>query len=96
VILTVLYFAGGIAPGHVHTRSHSFTPKLSSRLANLGGASPGRKGSADQVDLAVERDGRDGKEKEKRGVGFPFHFGGGKFSVLQKGNDLTDFAYSPI
>ncbi|KAJ7339081.1 rho GTPase activating protein 22 [Mycena albidolilacea] len=67
---------GGIAPGHVHTRSHSFTPKLSSRLANLGGASPGRKGSADQVDLAVERDGRDGKEKEKRGVGFPFHFGG--------------------
>ncbi|KAJ7815319.1 rho GTPase activating protein 22 [Mycena olivaceomarginata] len=74
--------AGGIAPGHVHTRSHSFTPKLSSRLANLGGASPGRKGSADQVDLAVERDGRDGKEKEKRGVGFPFHFGGAQSKPL--------------
>jgi hypothetical protein len=44
----------------------------------------------------VERDGRDGKEKEKHSVGFPFHFGGGRFSVLQKGNDLTDFAYSPI
>ncbi|KAJ6454183.1 rho GTPase activating protein 22 [Mycena sanguinolenta] len=32
-------FAGsGIAPGHVHTRSHSFTPKLPSRLASFGAA----------------------------------------------------------
>ncbi|KAJ7077530.1 rho GTPase activating protein 22 [Mycena belliarum] len=56
--------------GYVHTRSHSFTPKLSSRLAGLGAASPGRKGSAGEVDPGVER------EKEKRVV-FPFHFGGG-------------------
>ncbi|KAJ7321327.1 hypothetical protein DFH08DRAFT_941969 [Mycena albidolilacea] len=60
----------GIAPGHVPTRSHSFTPKLSSRLVNLGGASP------------VERDGRDGKEKEKHSVGFPFHFGGAQSKPL--------------
>ncbi|KAF7363094.1 Rho GTPase activating protein 22 [Mycena venus] len=66
---------GNMAPGHVHTRSHSFTPKLSSRLASLGGvASPGRKGSVGEVEPAVERDG---KEKEKHKVGFPFHFGGG-------------------
>ncbi|KAJ7844356.1 hypothetical protein B0H14DRAFT_3868325 [Mycena olivaceomarginata] len=62
--------AGGIAPGHVPTRSHSFTLKLSSRLVNLGGASP------------VERDGRDGKEKEKHSVGFPFHFGGAQSKPL--------------
>ncbi|KAJ7708601.1 hypothetical protein B0H14DRAFT_3642439 [Mycena olivaceomarginata] len=60
----------GIAPGHVPTRSHSFTPKLSSRLVNLGGASP------------VERNGRDGKEKEKHSVGFPFHFGGAQSKPL--------------
>ncbi|KAJ7259136.1 hypothetical protein B0H12DRAFT_1014571 [Mycena haematopus] len=34
----VVFTGSGMAPGHVHTRSHSFTPKLSSRLANLGGA----------------------------------------------------------
>ncbi|KAJ7082181.1 hypothetical protein B0H15DRAFT_952567 [Mycena belliarum] len=61
---------GSGTAGYVHTRSHSFTPKLSSRLAGLGAASPGRKGSAGEVDPGVER------EKEKRVV-FPFHFGGG-------------------
>ncbi|KAJ6483670.1 hypothetical protein DFH09DRAFT_1292030, partial [Mycena vulgaris] len=66
----------GSTPGHVHTRSHSFTPKLSSRLAGIGGgASPARKGSVGEVE-AGERE-RDGKEKEKRSVVFPFHFGGG-------------------
>ncbi|KAJ6543941.1 hypothetical protein B0H19DRAFT_291385 [Mycena capillaripes] len=71
---------GGIAPGHVHQRSHSFTPKLSSRLAGLGAVSPGRKGSAGELDPVVERDGREGKEK--RGTVFPFHFGGGASSLL--------------
>ncbi|KAF8179302.1 hypothetical protein K438DRAFT_1843158 [Mycena galopus ATCC 62051] len=64
---------GGMAPGPVHTRSHSFTPKLSSRLANLGGTNPARKNSAGELD---DTNRKDGKEKEKRGVGFPFHFGG--------------------
>ncbi|KAJ7464869.1 hypothetical protein B0H11DRAFT_1870214, partial [Mycena galericulata] len=62
--------------GTGHTRSHSFTPKLSSRLAGMGGgvASPGRKGSAGELEV----DGRDAKEgKEKRGVGVSFPFFGG-------------------
>ncbi|KAF7346781.1 Rho GTPase activating protein 22 [Mycena sanguinolenta] len=63
---------GGMPPGHVHTRSHSFTPKLPSRLANFGAPSPGRKSSAGELDPWEQRDG---KEKEKRGVGFSF-FGG--------------------
>ncbi|KAJ7631847.1 rho GTPase activating protein 22 [Mycena polygramma] len=62
-----------MTPGHIHTRSHSFTPKLSSRLAGFGAMSPGRKGSGGEVDPAAEREGKD---KEKRGVAFPFHFGG--------------------
>ncbi|KAJ7658894.1 hypothetical protein B0H17DRAFT_1213103 [Mycena rosella] len=65
---------------HVHTRSHSFTPKLSSRLAGLGGASPGRKSSAGEVEAPGDgrAEGRDGKEREKeKRVVFPFHFGGG-------------------
>ncbi|KAJ7464127.1 rho GTPase activating protein 22 [Mycena latifolia] len=73
--------AGTAAPGHVHTRSHSFTPKLSSRLAGLAGASPGRKSSAGELEGVEKGEGREGKEvkdggKEKRVV-FPFHFGGG-------------------
>jgi hypothetical protein len=57
----------------------SGTPKLFSRLANLSGvASPGCKGSAGEVEPTSEREGKDvkDKEKEKRGVGTPFHFGG--------------------
>jgi hypothetical protein len=70
-----------MSPEHVHhdTCSHSFTPKLFSRLANLSEvASPGRKGSAGEAESISEREGKDvkDKEKEKRGVGFPFHFGG--------------------
>jgi hypothetical protein len=67
-----------MTPGHVHTRSHSFTPKLPSRLANLGGASPGKKGSTGEVEPAVEM--KEGKEK--RGVAFPFHFGGSTSSLF--------------
>ncbi|KAJ7792073.1 hypothetical protein B0H14DRAFT_179190 [Mycena olivaceomarginata] len=56
----------------------SGTPKLFSRLANLSEvASPGRKGSAGEAEPTSEREGKDvkDKDKEKRGVGFPFHFG---------------------
>ncbi|KAJ7089619.1 hypothetical protein C8R44DRAFT_892306 [Mycena epipterygia] len=61
-----------MSPGHVHTCSHSFTPKLSSRLANLSGVtSPGRKRSAGEAEPISEREGKDvkDKEKEKRGWG---------------------------
>ncbi|KAF7320799.1 Rho GTPase activating protein 22 [Mycena chlorophos] len=49
--------------GPAHTRSHSFTPKLSSRLA----ASPARKGSAGELEIP------EAKDRERRGL---FHFGG--------------------
>ncbi|KAF7371555.1 Rho GTPase activating protein 22 [Mycena venus] len=59
---------------------HSFTPKLLSRLANLDGvANPVQKGSVREVEPVVERDGKE----EKRGVGFPFHSGGGPPSYAQ-------------
>jgi hypothetical protein len=49
-------------------------PKNLEALEDIGGvASPGRKGSAGEVEPAMD------KEKDKRGVGFPFHFGGGGF-----------------
>ncbi|KAJ7747010.1 rho GTPase activating protein 22 [Mycena metata] len=81
--------------GHVHTRSHSFTPKLSSRLAAFGAASPARKGSAGELD-ALDASG--GKEKEKRGVGFPFHFGGGGTAQSKSANSSPNpnsFALEP-
>ncbi|KAJ7152811.1 rho GTPase activating protein 22 [Mycena filopes] len=64
------------AGGHVHTRSHSFTPKLSSRLAGFGTTSPARKGSAGELDPSLDAKVESGG-KEKRGVVFPFYFGGG-------------------
>ncbi|KAJ7036799.1 rho GTPase activating protein 22 [Mycena alexandri] len=86
--------------GHVHTRSHSFTPKLSSRLAGFGGAgaSPGRKGSAGELDPSFSVDANGGKEKEKRGVGFPFHFGGGGTAQSKAANpnpNPNSFALEP-
>ncbi|KAF7331838.1 Rho GTPase activating protein 22 [Mycena kentingensis (nom. inval.)] len=50
---------------HFHTRSHSFTPKLSSRLAGLGPSSPARKGSAGELDVPTDRDIKD---KDRRGL----------------------------
>ncbi|KAK7013752.1 Rho GTPase activating protein 22 [Favolaschia claudopus] len=65
---------GGMGTGHVHTRSHSFTPKLPSRLAQLGGASPGRKGSAGELEaLPAVGDREQGKQ---RGGAFAFFTGG--------------------
>ncbi|CAK5273971.1 unnamed protein product [Mycena citricolor] len=56
--------------GQVHTRSHSFTPKLSSRLA-----SPGRKGSTGEAAEAPMFEG------DRRGAGFSFHLGGAAKSL---------------
>ncbi|KAJ7048568.1 hypothetical protein C8F01DRAFT_1276849 [Mycena amicta] len=62
---------GGLS--HSHTRSHSFTPKLSSRLVGITAASPGRKGSAGELEIPNDKsEVRDGKDKEKRSL---FHFG---------------------
>lgn len=58
--------------GHVHSRSHSFTPRLPSKLsapklAGLAPASPKRKGSSSsEMELNKERPSR-GEEKERNG-----------------------------
>ena len=79
----------GLSPTHVHTRSHSFTPKLSSKLATprFGPSSPKRQGSG-----ASERD-LECRDNEKLGAGsggmasptrgaFPFGFGGHNHKLL--------------
>ncbi|KAJ7662315.1 hypothetical protein B0H17DRAFT_1212005 [Mycena rosella] len=72
---------------HVRMRSHSFTSKLSSRLAGFGVASPRSKGSTGEMESPGDGrgKGRDGKEREKeKHVVFPLYFGGGArpFSAL--------------
>ncbi|PCH35674.1 hypothetical protein WOLCODRAFT_28060 [Wolfiporia cocos MD-104 SS10] len=84
---------------HVHSRSHSFTPRLASKLASPKTAlpippSPKRKGSAGS-DRQPERE----REKNISGgsVGhgpsarspFPFSLGGGGKSVSPSGSDFT-------
>lgn len=65
-------------PTHVHTRSHSFTPKLSSKLATprFIPPSPKRKGSgASERDAEVKEPERPAGQAPGRG-GFGFGFGG--------------------
>ncbi|KAJ6463736.1 hypothetical protein C8R47DRAFT_1157321 [Mycena vitilis] len=57
-----------MTPGHIRTRSHSFTPKLSSRLAGFGGEKGQRGGGRPCRGARGEGQGR--------GVAFTFHFGG--------------------
>ncbi|KAJ7058275.1 rho GTPase activating protein 22 [Mycena amicta] len=57
---------GGLS--HSHTRSHSFTPKLSSRLVGITAASPGRKGSVGELEIPNDKS----EVRDKRGL---FHFG---------------------
>ncbi|TFK50899.1 hypothetical protein OE88DRAFT_1735633 [Heliocybe sulcata] len=57
-------------PGHVHSRSHSFTPRLPSKLSApklaLGPSSPSRKGSgSSEAEVALNPNQRDGKEKDR-------------------------------
>ncbi|TFK68485.1 hypothetical protein BDN72DRAFT_679331 [Pluteus cervinus] len=71
------------APTHVHTRSHSFTPKLPSKLAPRYGtpSTPNRKGSsASEKDILEFRDQhtleKQSSPMNARGHGFGFGFGG--------------------
>ncbi|KAJ7641022.1 rho GTPase activating protein 22 [Roridomyces roridus] len=76
----------GTGGQHVHTRSHSFTPKLPSRLAT--GSSPGRKGSAGEIEHGLMAEG-----KERRGGFANFHFGG---ASAQAKHDPSPLLAPPI